>query len=71
MVKNDSACGSTIGPITSANLGMRVIDVGIPQLSMHSCREMMGTKSIDDLRLLCKTFFEQFSEIDKITSVDL
>jgi aspartyl aminopeptidase len=71
MVKNDSACGSTIGPITSAGLGMRVIDVGIPQLSMHSCREMMGTASIDQLTLLCKTFFEQFSQIDKITSVDL
>merc|ERR1712227_1153780 len=71
MVRNDSACGSTIGPITSENLGMRVIDVGIPQLSMHSCREMMGTASIDELRLLSKTFFEKFSEVDKNTSVDL
>jgi len=50
---------------------MRVIDVGIPQLSMHSCREMMGTASIDELRLLSKTFFEKFSEVDKNTSVDL
>ena len=71
MVRNDSACGSTIGPITSANLGMRVIDVGIPQLSMHSCREMMGTNSVSELRKLCATFFTKFSEIDKNMSVDL
>jgi len=71
MVRNDSACGSTIGPITSANLGMRVIDVGIPQLSMHSCREMMGTNSVNELRKLCATFFAKFSAIDKNMSVDL
>ena len=36
MVRNDSACSSTVGPITSANLGMRVIDVGIPQFRVAS-----------------------------------
>lgn len=43
VVKNDCPCGSTIGPIISANTGIRTVDAGMPQLSMHSCREVMGT----------------------------
>ena len=50
MVRNDSACGSTIGPITSANLGMRVIDVGIPQERVSS--RLFLFKNIDFCRLL-------------------
>ncbi len=42
VVRTDMACGSTIGPVTAAQLGVTTVDVGIPQLSMHSAREVCG-----------------------------
>lgn len=39
----DLACGSTIGSITAAGLGLRTVDVGNPMWSMHSARETAGT----------------------------
>ena len=43
-MRSDMACGSTIGPITSTVLGVDTVDVGAPQLGMHSLRETTGWK---------------------------
>ena len=43
VTRSDLACGSTIGPLTAAALGIATVDVGVAQLAMHSCRELAGS----------------------------
>ncbi|MGZ8190375.1 MAG: M18 family aminopeptidase [Methylococcaceae bacterium] len=40
--RSDLPCGSTIGPIASARVGIRTVDVGNPMWAMHSVRESAG-----------------------------
>mmetsp|Transcript_42413 Transcript_42413/g.90240 ORF Transcript_42413/g.90240 Transcript_42413/m.90240 type:complete len:580 (+) Transcript_42413:79-1818(+) len=64
VVRSDCPCGSTIGPILSANTGIRTVDLGMPQLSMHSCREVMGIADLTHCLNLFLAFFKQFNELD-------
>jgi aspartyl aminopeptidase len=43
-MRADLTPGSTIGPVSSALLGVRTVDVGMPMLAMHSARETAGSK---------------------------
>jgi aspartyl aminopeptidase len=64
MVRQDCGCGSTIGPVISAATGIRTIDMGCPQLSMHSIREIMGVHDLTHGLELFKAFYKHFREVD-------
>ncbi len=55
--RGDLACGSTIGPMTAARLGIPTVDVGCPLWAMHSIRESAGVLDQAHLLKVLKTFF--------------
>lgn len=64
VVPNDKPCGSTIGPIISSNTGLRTVDVGQAQLSMHSVREMCSAVDFSYTEQVFRAFFSLFLVID-------
>jgi aspartyl aminopeptidase len=57
--RTDLACGSTVGPMMAASLGISTVDVGMPMLSMHSIREQAGTGDAAQMIAVLKQVFER------------
>ncbi|TYG76698.1 hypothetical protein ES288_D03G134300v1 [Gossypium darwinii] len=70
VVRNDMPCGSTIGPILAGGVGIRTVDIGAPQLSMHGIREMCAVDDVKHSNEHFKAFFHEFSQLDTKISVD-
>mmetsp|Transcript_96200 Transcript_96200/g.188940 ORF Transcript_96200/g.188940 Transcript_96200/m.188940 type:complete len:488 (+) Transcript_96200:58-1521(+) len=70
MVRNDCPCGSTIGPMLSTHTGIRAVDLGMPQLSMHSIREMMGCDDLTHATALFEAYFRDFRSVETALRVD-
>ncbi|GFP82443.1 probable aspartyl aminopeptidase [Phtheirospermum japonicum] len=70
VVRSDMLCGSTIGPILASGVGIRTVDVGAPQLSMHSIREMCAVDDVKHSYEHFKAFFQEFSRLDDKLIVD-
>lgn len=70
VVRNDSPCGGTIGPMLSAKLGTRTLDLGNPQLSMHSIRECGGAYDVEHAIRLFESYFQHYSDLESKILVD-
>ncbi|QCE14279.1 probable aspartyl aminopeptidase [Vigna unguiculata] len=71
VVRNDMSCGSTIGPILASGVGIRTVDVGAPQLSMHSIREICAVDDVKYSYEHFKAFYQEFSHLDGKIVVDI
>ena len=63
IVRNDSLCGSTIGPMMAAKAGIKTIDIGAPMLAMHSIRETCGVVDLLYYKRLFAVFFSSYYEL--------
>ncbi|KAL7717130.1 aspartyl aminopeptidase [Entamoeba marina] len=63
VLRQDKLGGSTIGPHIASFTGVRTVDLGVPMLSMHSIREMCGTKDVVDMVALLKGGYENFPDM--------
>lgn len=55
--RNTQPCGTTIGPIAATRLGIATVDVGVPQWSMHSAREVCGASDAVGLARILRAYF--------------
>ncbi len=54
--RSDMSCGTTLGLATSRQLGMRVCDIGIAQLAMHSACETCMTEDVEAMQSCLSVF---------------
>ena len=59
VTRSDMGCGSTIGPITASEVGVKTIDIGLPTFAMHSIRELAGTQDAANLAQILTSFYQQ------------
>lgn len=59
VMRSDMVCGSTIGPLTAAKLGINTVDVGAPTWGMHAIREVTGVRDPQSLYTVSHHFFNR------------
>lgn len=57
VTRSDLGCGSTIGPISASQLGVRTVDIGLPTFAMHSIRELAGSQDLAHLVKVLRAFY--------------
>lgn len=65
IVKQDGLCGSTIGPAIASKAGIKTVDIGAPQLAMHSIRETCGVIDLLYYKHLFAVFFKDYAKLSQ------
>lgn len=63
--RSDLRGGSTLGNISSTQISLHTVDIGIPQLAMHSCYETLGVNDLLDMVKLASTFYSSMFNLEE------
>lgn len=63
--RSDLRGGSTLGNISSTQISLYTVDIGIPQLAMHSCYETLGVNDLLDMVKLAATFYSSIFKLEE------
>ena len=55
--RSDILGGGTLGNISNTKVALNTVDIGLPQLAMHSAYETAGVKDTEDFIRICEKFF--------------
>ncbi|MEG0804269.1 MAG: M18 family aminopeptidase, partial [Pygmaiobacter sp.] len=55
--RSDLPGGSTLGNLSNTQVSVNAVDIGLPQLAMHSCYETGGTADVDFLVRAMRAFY--------------
>ena len=69
--RSDVAGGSTLGNISNAHVSINGVDIGLPQLAMHSPFETAGVKDTEYLLKIATKFYETVIESNGLSSSTL
>ena len=62
--RSDEAGGSTLGNIAMTQVSMNTVDIGLPQLAMHSAYETAGVKDTEYMVKAVETFYASHIQAD-------
>ena len=67
--RSDIVGGSTLGNLSNTEVSMNAVDIGLPQLAMHSAYETAGAKDVEYAIEALRAFFETNIDIkdDKVS----
>ncbi len=63
--RSDLRGGSTLGNLSNGEISFLSADIGLPQLAMHSCNELLGALDVEDMGDLCRSFYSTDFSIEE------
>lgn len=70
-MRSDMPCGGTLGAISSRQLSIRSVDIGLAQLAMHSACETIGSEDMNSIILGLQAFYNARLKMNSYYSVEI